>query len=371
MLAAESAYAESGHLNGPRLLAPGTAAVYEFEGSNCMYANGASCSQCHTSQGFASFVNTGTAGDQEPASPPGCFTCHNPHETGDFSLRTTSAVTLIDTVSVFDKGKGNLCATCHHNISTPAAYTTGAGPIKWNSGQFSGPHHGVQADFILGKNNWASGNTYVATSLHATTDSCVSCHKFDPASGNFSGTLELGGHGFFLTGAVHGAQKDIVALCASCHTAMVKADTTFEQTHHSVDDWAWIKTGTATDPLIEIRALRDKLVNYFATTGVSATLPIIPVPPVTQATITALPVWPTTIEWNRDFAMNPATASLTTAQSQSFWNLKLFLEDRSNGIHNPTFAAEILWDAIVNLNTVVGGTGTPIDFGGLHGVARP
>ncbi len=56
---------------------------------------------------------------------------------------------------------------------------------------------------------------------------------------------------------------------------------------------------------------------------------------------------------DRDWVFNSATSTLTGYQSESFWNFTLFMYDRSRGVHNPKFAAEILYDAIANLNANV------------------
>jgi hypothetical protein len=183
----------------------------------------------------------------------------------------------------------------------------------------------------------------------------------------------MGGHGFYLTSIGGGpgapgvggasAKKDLVALCQSCHTS---ASGTFEGAHPpTAPDWAYINGGAVSnDPLVEIRALRDKLVVYFVNSAPQKPLKVV------GTWNGTLPVWPASaIEWNRDFTSNSVTFA-TLPPAQSYWNLQLYLEDRSNGIHNPVFAAEILWDAIANLNAM-GGPGTPIDFGGLHGIARP
>src|SRR5208337_3096970 len=106
VLANEAAYANSGHYNGPRVFnteAQFTAQMAlqtsndlcQFTGSHAMANNGSSCSQCHTDQGFVTWLATGTDSAQATASPPGCFTCHDPHDTGNFSLRTQGPVTLI------------------------------------------------------------------------------------------------------------------------------------------------------------------------------------------------------------------------------------------------------------------------------------
>ncbi|MGO9309050.1 MAG: hypothetical protein ACLQDL_08515 [Spirochaetia bacterium] len=279
------------------------------------------------------------------ALPPGCFTCHNPHVQGNFIPRITSPVTIFSG-GTYNFGLGNLCANCHQARATAVATLVGLP----KSG--SGPHHGVQSDVLLGENNWVKpGQTYSGTSPHATAtaDSCVSCHHYDPIARGSNTDLQLGGHGFYMTdgggpASVSGqaaAQKDVVALCTSCHTS---ASATFEGIHPTVPDWANINSGNPADPLVEIRALRDKLVVYFYTT---APKPIVLV--AGSSWNGTVPTWPTTIEWNRDFAEGPSVTFTTLAQAQSYWNLQLFLEDRSQGIHNPVFEAQILYDACMNL----------------------
>jgi len=364
VLANKAGYENSGHFNGPRVLIAGAVGQFEFDGSDAMYCNGVSgttaCSKCHTSQGFVSWLTTGTAGNQEPASPPGCFTCHKPHETGDFSLRTEAATTLVDGTT-YNYGAGNLCANCHQSLTGAATWlagpyaTTTASPVipvlQWAS--YNGSHHGPQSDIILGKNFYAEGaNTYAGASAHvagagAPADSCVSCHKFDPATGNLSGSLELGGHGFYLTGDVHGAQKDITALCKTCHAS---AGTTFPTTHLAPADWDG--NGSVQDKLLEIKGLRNTLLGYFATAanfpGGTPT-PIVKPDGVTTFTLDGTGVHN---EWHQDWVFNQSSTKiqLDAPQSQAYWNLKLSMEDRSGGIHNPTFVAQILYDSIDILN---------------------
>jgi hypothetical protein len=54
------------------------------------------------------------------------------------------------------------------------------------------------------------------------------------------------------------------------------------------------------------------------------------------------------------YSFNLMGAEMTRAQAQSFWNLRYFIEDKSNGIHNPHFAAEMLYEAANNLALTVG-----------------
>jgi hypothetical protein len=422
VLANQAAYHESGHLNGPRTMIPSASIAYEFDGSDSMYCNGSSCSQCHTAQGFVSFVNTGVAGNQEPASPPGCFTCHKPHETGDFSLRTTTAVKLIDNVTTFDKGKGNLCVTCHH-ARTPAVtnplgnsgisatdttlvsgfaglvshglYTITATTTapknfqRWSSS--SGPHHGPQSDFMMGVNNWTytkTAVTYQGPSAHynPAADSCVACHMYDPATGNLSGTLSMGGHGWYLTDTVHGASTDLVGLCKNCHVSggtgapwpTAVTATTFDKSNHTIGDIDG--DGATSDVIVEIDHMKKALLTYFGNsanflnvsytldgaknyTGYTFAAGSTAQAPVTSTDGTADYVPGATWDWHRDWEFNAAAITavdtgvtnilaypmLNKWQSQSFWNFKLFMEDKSRGVHNPRYAAQILYDAIMNL----------------------
>jgi hypothetical protein len=129
----------------------GEKARYEISGhkllGNSAYANGEGCQVCHTNEGFVSFVEKG---DPDPGdyianpSQPGCFTCHAPHEKGDFRLRTAVPVTLSNG-KVFNVGNGNLCARCHHAtaVAAQAVKAMPAKKIARSSGRHRGGHERV------------------------------------------------------------------------------------------------------------------------------------------------------------------------------------------------------------------------------------
>ncbi|HTP57382.1 MAG TPA: hypothetical protein VMM82_00600, partial [Spirochaetia bacterium] len=140
----------------PRYPFQGARARYEVSGhkllGNSAYANGEGCQVCHTNEGFVSSLAKGNPDPKEfvaDPSQPGCFTCHEPHETGDFRLRTVAPVTLANG-KVFDVGDGNLCARCHHATAVAAQAVA---PMPANKvAPYWGSHHGPQADIVSGTN---------------------------------------------------------------------------------------------------------------------------------------------------------------------------------------------------------------------------
>jgi hypothetical protein len=437
VLAAKAQYEYSGHFAGPRVLEPaGSAEIFIAEGSNAMYCNGGDpggCSKCHTDQGFvASLANGGVNINVPAASQPGCFTCHAPHETGNFTVRTQVSVLLVDGTTTFNKGKGNLCVICHQARTKASAGVTATNNSaisgfaslisgspysitpstsapkvlqRWSSS--SGPHHGPQADFLMGTNFWKDPallpTDFIGAGQHYTNlmapDGCATCHMYEPETGRLGGNLSMGGHGKYLNGAVHGSLVELVSQCKTCHVSGGVGDpwpsavtaTTFDSSDHTVGDIDG--DGSTDDILVEIEHLKKKLLTYFGEssnflsityaldgsksyTGYSIAAASDGQAPVTN--LGGLDYVPGTVlgdeqGWHRDWEFNGysppsvdyglttvlAYPVLTKWQSESFWNFKFFMEDRSAGVHNPTFAAQILYDAIKHLND----NGTAIGLG--------
>jgi hypothetical protein len=186
---------------------------------NASYANSDDCQGCHTNEGFIERAKTGKVDPKTFVSNPseiGCFTCHAPHDTGNFSLRTVSKVTLANGV-VFDKEKGNLCAGCHRARRTPKEEVR-ARNIPTDSW---GAHHGPQADMLVGGNAYEFPGKKYSSSPHSLLPqaNCVSCHMTQP-SGRYSLAPSVGGHSFRIEGEVHERPTVVVAGCLSCHADM-------------------------------------------------------------------------------------------------------------------------------------------------------
>ncbi len=148
------------------------------------YAGGrASCTACHSSEGFTASIAAGLSPDEmeeAPAnpSPQNCRTCHQIHTTyteADFALTTTAPVTLIASGEMFDRGDGNLCATCHQ--PRRLGPEEGGGDYEITSTHW-GPHHGPQSTVLLGISAYGVPDS---TSVHyiLVEDGCPVCHMAD------------------------------------------------------------------------------------------------------------------------------------------------------------------------------------------------
>ena len=88
-------------------LCAGIRSQYQTSGhrtlGNASYANADDCQGCHTNEGFIQRAKTGTVDIKKFVANPseiGCFTCHAPHDNGNFALRATNKVTLANDASV-------------------------------------------------------------------------------------------------------------------------------------------------------------------------------------------------------------------------------------------------------------------------------
>ena len=155
-------------------------------GTGGAYVRGtrASCTACHSGGSFSKMVAEGLAPNTMPEGDPNptrqdCRTCHQIHTsytTADWALETTEPVDIYAlTETVFDGGKGNLCANCHQprrSIADPDA----DGNIAVTSTHW-GPHHGPQSAMLLGKGG--AGDVVGRASFGhygLVDDTCVTCH---------------------------------------------------------------------------------------------------------------------------------------------------------------------------------------------------
>jgi hypothetical protein len=314
VLNAQASYAESGHATL----------------GNAFYANGNGCQQCHTNEGFIEYVQTGKVeGYVAAPSQPGCFTCHDPHDTGDFRLRTTQAVVLTNG-EIFNQGDGNLCASCHQSRAIPTE-TVKAMPAS-SIRSYWGAHHGPQSDMVVGTNAYEFSGKNYSSSLHSfvVTDGCVDCHMSYPA-GRFSLAPGVGGHSMNIEGEVHHAPKVNVSACNECHTdiGQVRGSDIFDKL--AAEDYD--NDGTVEPMQAEVKGLLDAFVNSGGT-GILQTLS----PPFYKA--------------DGSWDQASSSAERPVAEVAALFNYKFVLEDRSDGIHNAKYAIQLLYDSIEALTNI-------------------
>ncbi|MGE5820151.1 MAG: hypothetical protein ACM37Z_19155, partial [Deltaproteobacteria bacterium] len=284
---------------------------------NASYANSDDCQGCHTHEGFIERVKKGTVDTKKFVRDPseiGCFTCHAPHETGNFSLRMTTAVKLANGVT-FDRGKGNLCASCHQARRTPQDEVK-ARAIPTSSW---GAHHGPQADMLTGTNAFELPGKKYSKSVHANLPKaeCVTCHMTLP-NGRYSFSPAIGGHSFSLEGEVHEQRVVNTAGCltSGCHNEMkqVKGAPFFDRKAPADYDGNG-KTETIQQ---EVQGLYERLINSKGT-GLLQMM--------------NNPIYDT----KGNFIENNKTQYPIEVVG-ALYNYKFVKEDGSKGIHNATYA---------------------------------
>jgi hypothetical protein len=316
---------------------------------------------------------------------------------------TSGATLSAYSSTIYNMGAGNLCVNCHQNRGSGAAFndylstvtvttantdianftsvsrtgadttsylpvyaTVASGTVTIAKGGNS--HWSVQGDYVLGTissaktasvtNGYtvASANPTFAANPHYSEDSCVTCH------------VSNGDHSLYLSTST----GDNLASCQYCHsatsTAPGKISATSTKTYSSTaTDFAnEISNSTM---LANIQTAEWKLLNYFGTaanfyarTGSGTTAA-----PYVLATATANGV----VKQILDNTVSPVTYKTTwtpyaatdshvalkdwdfasglymsQAQYQAYWNFYVYTKDHSRGIHNPTFTAELLYDAM-------------------------
>ena len=176
-------------------------ADYELAGSRGTNGN---CGRCHSGNGFIAWnaldfdpdQDVTVTWDADTVVPQTCATCHNPHDTGTTSgSDTTNARVRVngytggtcgndercDTYELLagftaaNVGKGATCMTCH-NSRADVPRNDGTWASLSTSQKTGSPHHGVQADLVMGQNQYFTG-TVPTPGDHATIeDVCVTCH---------------------------------------------------------------------------------------------------------------------------------------------------------------------------------------------------
>jgi len=253
-----------------------------------------SCEPCHTNEGFVAMA-TGkpAAGDQ--FTPIACFTCHEPHTSGTLALRYNSAVTLADD-NVYNKGLSNLCASCHHSRQDVNTYVIANDTID---NRF-GPHHSNQSDMLLGTNGYEFADyDYDRTHAHANAQNgCLQCHMAAPLYGT-------GGHTFVMLNEDE-EHENISGCNTGCHEGGVE-----EFDHHGEQTVVMGLLGDLEELLFDA-----DLLEWVDEDGEMVLLP------------------------------TEDRVIMTADSAGALFNYMFVREDRSEGIHNLSYAEDLLQSSI-------------------------
>ena len=282
-----------------------------------------SCSVCHSHQGFLERVETGqweTAAAVPDVVGINCRTCHKIHTTytaGDYGFTTPAQVALrVAGVTVDLGGSSNLCATCHQSrLRDPMPVIDG------DPQELENPHHGPQGDVMAGLGLYNFNGTTEGMHIHGSVGGCATCHMAEggtvarPTRGPQG---EAGGHTFRTRDLVEdepwepevpGEPEEVgdpyVVGCETCHTT-------------GVANFDHFGLQTA------VKALLEELAVALETAG-------------------ALEWDAVNLEWDDVSGVFPANVAA------AFWNYMSVVEDRSFGLHNPTYVKGILEGSIAEI----------------------
>jgi hypothetical protein len=341
--------------------------------------NGKYCARCHTSEGFIEITDNGkfvVSNDIANATRINCATCHKHSgfdfvgDTAVYTLRTTTPVVLEyfknDPTKANDFGKiNNLCATCHQiRGATSVSYTDATvtpnvvktfsqlpffpldntketTTVKFQVGQSFAVHDGNQSNLFAGINAYEYvGKTYTKTWKHSTF-SCTDCHM-----NAYDATTKTGGHSLIPNTAkctaCHGGTDKLTPIQTSIDAKIIElaealtAKKIFKKTTNS--------NGVASYSAVPSHDFYGVL---FPTTASTTTYATALAGANTVSPTTGLVTYANnvTIAVDKDFASRIGRewkyGELGAAYNYGYINSEL-----SRGIHNPTYALQVLQNSI-------------------------
>ncbi len=299
-------------------------------------SSSASCSPCHSQQGF--ILSDGNnpltqeewVGVDDPLTL-NCYTCHPVHTTYtgedvvslNFPDQPNWAVTYGKTVDM-DLGKGNTCAHCHQSRTRdPIVDMNDLTAMYTGISTHYGPHYSSQANTLGGFGAYEfEGSTSYSDNYHlAANDGCVSCHM------GFNTASITGGHSMHID-----VPGDLEPACAQCHSDGTDAEGKYEEYYHTyfatIDHDGDHPTLNTTS---YYTMLGDALTDYGVYTKV----------------VDSVDGYPDYVNYNiiRDIEIN---GTLTAAM----FNHRFLYQDHSHGMHNPWYAKALLKNSLEAVNAL-------------------
>jgi len=320
------------------------------------YGNRENCASCHTNQGF---IDRFTIGDIDATGPYSsnsdqaisCTACHNLHRSFDFAndgndmaLRTLAPVELyvdasytIDSKNESDMlGASNTCVQCHQpRTETPVADADGY--FKITSSHY-GPHHGPQSTLLEGIQGYEFSSTGISapnTAAHKTKTSCVACHMPTVEEGH---DWEPADYASTTCTTCHGAKAEVEGYEAGMATLGTLLDAVVGWEYFYIIDRDG--DGVTGDPI-----LADGKIVFLDAVGGN----------VVSSSNAVIMTDVDGVKLKQDFIGYPGTgfygkgAFYSINDAGAGWNYLFLNEDKSNGVHNPSYAQALIAQSILAL----------------------
>lgn len=299
-------------------------------------SSSASCSPCHSQQGFmlSDGNNPLTSADWVGVDAPtliNCYTCHPIHNTWTakdtedlyYQDQPNWAVTLGKNIDI-DFGKGNLCAHCHQSRTrTPIVDMTNLDGVTAGSiSTHFGPHYSPQANVMGGFGAYeiagSKGYPTSGNNGHLGADNtCVSCHM------GFNTSNLTGGHTMSIN-----TGSDFGKSCAQCHDE-VTAETYYEDYYH--ENFATVDNHGTSSAVVNTTSLYAKLGYLLEAKGL-----------YTSVVETDDNGYMDHVAFNINRSLRDLNSTLVAA----LFNHRYLYQDHSHGIHNPIWVEALLTNTI-------------------------
>jgi hypothetical protein len=262
-----------------------------------------------------------------------CSTCHDfnptndPHVTGKYLAgqapirvpggssdvvileKTESASLPASTGQTLAYKAANVCVFCHKSRKDVSLYigaSNALSSVRW------GPHEGPQADVYSGKGGYHFAGMSYASSAHTTVaNACVSCHMAPVADNS-----NVPDH----------SMKPSLAFCKTCHTQYT--GTTFD-----------VQGGQTlvSNALAELEAALNAA-------GMLTRAEVAPYGPLTDEDLSDHQYHLDVVRPNS----GPAGANIVAnaATAGALYSYLILARSKDFGVHNPTYAKQLLWDSI-------------------------
>jgi len=335
------------------------------------------CARCHTSEGFQQILISGTyvvANDMPEANRINCTTCHH-HSSFDFTGDTVSQILRTNTpvylnynknLVATDFGKiNNLCCTCHqirgatslvYSDTTlrpqvlnkafdqlpyfPFKNTNDLDTVQYRVSRSFAVHDGNQSNLFTGINGYEYvGKTYTRTWKHSA-NSCTDCHM-----NTFNAADSTGGHSLRVNKAectnCHGGDKltpiqNNITLKLTELAELLTARKVFKKTVSG--------TGAISYAAEPTHDFNGKL---YPTTQTTGNLFATSVSNNTVSPTTGLVIYGNMLKYGADTDYkNRIGRTWTMGELGAAYNYGFINSELSKGVHNPTYALQLLQNSI-------------------------